>query len=149
MSEDTRSRTKLYLDTYLANSNLTADDDWTEINFIVAYANPDYPIIRVYQEKAVDLVYTVGKPTSELKMGVRYTEHVPITIFTINRIGITGTKLAWKAEEELRRVCETYAHGSFRVSERIEDNETRLGSTVLYSTTFMLNYRRTAAGAHS
>ena len=145
--EDTRYRTKVWLTTHLAPTNLTKDDDVTVVDYAVMYANPNYSINKEFRASSnpVDLLYVISKPTSELKLGVRYTEHIPITIFTIDKYGITGTKLAWKAEEELRRICETYAHGSYRIPDRIGDNEERLGSTTLYSTTLMLEYTRTSA----
>ena len=43
-----------------------------------------------------------------------YEEDVPIEIYCIDKSGITGTKLMWKAERELRHVAETYPEGSRR-----------------------------------
>lgn len=147
MAEDARYRTKYYLESYIVNANLTKDDDATQISFIVAFGNPDYPITKVFLTKGVDLVYSIGEPTSEPLLGADqtaygYTEHVPIRTFCIDKTGITGTKLKWKAERELRRITETYPLGSQRSLERRGDNDKRLGSTILYSTEFILNYRR-------
>jgi len=147
MVEDARYRTKVYLDTYLLNANLTKDDGTTQVSFIVAYADPDYPLIRVFNDKAVDLVFCVGDPNSEAILDsdhypIGYNEAVPITTFCIDKTGITGTKLKWKAEAELRRVCETYPLGSVRSLEKIGDNDQNLGSTILHSREFTLKYRR-------
>ena len=155
MVDDPRVRTKIYLEKYLNYANLiatdnsltpalTKDDGLQNANYIICYGKPNYSMVKVFNMKSVDLIFAIDKPTSELRLGVRYTEHVPITICTVNKAGITGTKLAWKAEAELRRICETQPYGSLHTVDRIEDSEERLGSTVLYSTTFMLNYRRTA-----
>jgi len=146
MPEDARYRTKVYLETYLDNSNLTEDDDWTEVTFIVAYADPDYPLIRVFAE-LVDLVFAIGDPDSiPLKNADHsvygYEEHVPITVWCVDKSGITGTKLKWKAEAELRRILEEHPLGSIRSFERIQDYDQNLGSTVLHSRKFILKYVR-------
>jgi hypothetical protein len=145
MSEDARYRTKILLDTYLLAANLTEDDNSTQVKFIVAYADPDYPLVRVFFDKFVDLVFCVGTPDSiALPVGIGYEENVPITIWCIDKTGITGTKLRWKAEAELRRIVETYPTGSLRNWQRLGDNEKNLGSTVLYSVNYVLRYKRYA-----
>lgn len=144
-AQDARQRTKIWLDSYINSSNITEDDGVTRAKFIVAFANPDYPLIRVFYDKYVDVVFTVGTPNSTaLPVGVGYLEHVPITIWCIDKTGITGTKLRWKAEKELRRIVENYPTGSLRTLDRMSDNEQRLGSTTLYSVTYILRYKRYA-----
>jgi len=140
--QDTRYRTKVYLETYLSSSALP--------NYIVAYGNPDYPITRVFKEKGIDVIFSISEPNSTPLMGhdqtpYGYEEHVPITIFCIDKSNITGTKLKWQAETELRRILETYPLGSLRSLERRRDNDIRIGSTILYSTEFILNYRRSTS----
>jgi len=117
----------------------------TQVSFIVAYGNPDYPLVRVFIDKAVDLVFSIGTPDVEgLPVGIGYLEKVPITIWTIDKTGITGTELRWKAEAELRRIIETYPLGSLRSWERISDNEKNLGGTILYSVSGIMRYKRYA-----
>jgi len=147
MVYDARDRTKVYLDTYLDNANLTKDDDTTQISFIVAYADPNYPLLRVFNDKAIDLVFCVGNPESQAVLDsdhypIGYEENVPITVWCIDKASITGTKLRWKAEAELRRICETYPLGSVRSLERLRDNDANLGSTILYSREFNMKYVR-------
>jgi len=117
----------------------------TQVSFIVCYGNPDYALERVFIDKAVDLVFSIGTPDSvALPLGVGYLETVPISIWTIDKTGITGTELRWKAEAELRRVCEAYPLSSLRDTEKISDNEKNLGSTILYSVTHVMRYKRYA-----
>ena len=118
----------------------------TQVTFIVCYGNPDYPLVRVFIDKAVDLVFSVGTPDTEsLQVGIGYLEKVPITIWTIDKTGISGTELRWKAEAELRRVCEGYNPlGSLRGWERLSDNEKNLGGTILYSVSGIMRYKRYA-----
>lgn len=124
-------------DTYVLTSVSTA------VSFIVAYADADYPLIRVFIDKDVDLVFCIGTPDSEaLPVGVGYIENIPITVWCIDKTGLTGTKLRWKAEAELRRVAETYPSGSLRTLNRLSDNKQNLGSTILYSVNYIMRYTR-------
>lgn len=147
MVDDARTNTRTFLDTYLTSANILEDDGTTEAMWIVCFGKPDYPIIEVFMQKDVDLIFSIGEPNSKplLKHDQTprgYLEHVPITTFCINKPGITGTKLKWQAEAELRRICETYPTGSQRALERRGDNDKLLGSTMLYSTEFWLDYKR-------
>jgi hypothetical protein len=141
--------------THVAFPNVVANTDTyvisktsTQVSFIIAYADPDYPLIRVFIDKAVDLVFCVGDPESEAILDsdhypIGYKESVPITVWCIDKTSITGTKLRWKAEAELRRICEIYPlGGSIRSLERIRDNDKNLGSTILYSREFIMKYER-------
>ncbi len=142
--QDPRQRSKTWLDKYLIAGNLTKDDNSTPAPYITCWADPPYPIIKVFEAKGIDLVFSIATPTSEgLPVGVGYIEHVPITVFTIDKTGISGNKLRWKAEAELRRIAETYPTGSLRGPwERMNNNEQNLGSTTLYSVTYVLPYTR-------
>jgi hypothetical protein len=147
MVSDARSRTKVYLDKYLNGSNLTKDDG-SSASFVVMYANPDYPMVLEFKSPSnVDLIFAIGEPNSTPmidsdKSPYGYEEHIPIRICCIDKTGITGTKLKWKAEAELRRVTEVYFLGSLRTMETSRPEDQRLGSTILYSRDFVLNYRR-------
>ena len=144
--QDPRQRSKVWLDTYLIAGNLTKDDNSTPAQYLTCWADPPYPIIKVFETKGIDLVFSIATPTSEgLPVGVGYLEHVPITVFTIDKTSISGNKLRWKGEAELRRIAETYPTGSLRRPwERMSNNEKNLGSTTLYSVTYVLPYKRYA-----
>lgn len=141
----------MYLDTYLDEDNLTKDNDQTLACFLVFYANPPYPIgyLMSYSEKEVDVAFTIGQPDSRPRIDVctmaayAYDESVPIIVYTIDRANlITGEKMLWKAEAELRRIVETYPEGSLRtLAFRRKGTET-LGGVTLYSLEFRLMYSR-------
>jgi len=147
MVEDSRYRTKVWLETWLTPANLTKDDGVTQVTFIVCFGMPDYPIERIFKDKNVDLVFSVSKPDStpiidSTHYVIGYSEEVPITTFTVNKSGITGTKLNWKAETELRRISENNPLGSLRQFKKLSDSEQNLGSTTLYSSLYQLTYER-------
>jgi len=144
LSEDARYLTKWWLSQHLSLSALTKDDS-SPATFIVFFANPPYSLKREFIDLGIDVLFCVGTPDSEaLPVGRGYIENVPITIWCINKTGITGTILRWKAERELRRICEAYPSGSLRTLDRLSDNEENLGSTILYSVTYVMRYMRFA-----
>lgn len=148
MVADARANNKTYLETYLRNAQLTKDDGSTEVKFIVCYENPDYPMERVFRTpKNVDLIFSIGIPNSSPLPGhdqvpYGYEEHLPIITDCIDKTGITGTLLLWKAAAELRYIGETYPTGSQRILESQRPETKNLGSTILHEQRHIWNYRR-------
>ncbi|MFA5365194.1 MAG: hypothetical protein WC325_08455 [Candidatus Bathyarchaeia archaeon] len=150
LNDDPRYRIKVWLDTYLLAANLTKNDGATECSFITCFSGADYPLTTVFDTKTVDLVYTVNDPESTPfyngdKSIYGYEEKVPVEITTIDKSGISGKNLRWKAECELRRLCETYAFSSLRVMEKRRENTVRAGALIFYSVIFDVTYRRIKA----
>lgn len=143
--QDARYRTKVYLSTYLNQAALTKDDGSPAV-FAVMYAYPDYALSLEFlaASNPVDVLFLIGKPNTESILARRYNEHVPITISAINKTGITGVKLCWKAEAELRRVTDTQPLGSTALCklETIRETTERIGSATIYSTECVMTYRR-------
>ena len=152
MSADPRTNTKTFLEHAtkgLDNENLTKDDGTTEVDFAVRFAGADYNIKREFHTntKPVDLLFDIEMPNSTPLPGhdltpYNYMEHVPIIISCVDRIGITATKLLWKAVAELRRITRLYPTGSQRLIEEERPTTERLGSTILHSQRVVLSYRR-------
>lgn len=149
---DGRNQTKAFLTSYLADANIVRDDGSTEAAYCVIYATSDYDMIMEEfraSSSPVDGLHLIGEPDSRPLIGASqtaygYEEHVPVFVFTIDKAGITGAKLKRMMEAELRRVCETYPIGKECTRPRLErrrDYDQRLGSTILHSTEFVLNYR--------
>lgn len=137
--EDARYRNKVYLETWLNDTALP--------NYIVAYGEPDYPLIRVFKEKGIDLVYSLGEHTSDTVIDsdhypIGYKEHVPVTTLCVGKTNFEGTKLMHQAETELRRVAETQPLGSLRALGTRRPQTKSLGSTTLYSAEYMMEYQR-------
>ena len=133
--EDARHRTKVWLDEHLNAANLPY--------YIVAYGMPDYPMELVFDEKGIDVVFSVDTPeTVPLPVGVGYSETVPIIISAVDKSNMPGTKLRWQAESQLRSVVETNPIGTLRTLTRISDNEQDLGGVKVYSVKYELCYKR-------
>ena len=140
--DDARTNTKTYLETYI-----NEDGALNPVNWIVAYGNPDYSLIKVFQNKSVDLIFNILDPTTTPLKGhdhyvYGYRELVPIVTTCIDKSGISGTQLRWSASAELRRVVEDHPLGSLRNFSEEAPYEKRLGSTVLYQQRFVLDYGR-------
>jgi len=147
MVEDARYRTKVFIDTYWTPGNAT-DDDGAALGKQVMFDSPNYPLILEFKAPSViDVIITVGKPRSTPQIGhdhaaYGYEEHVPIKIFAVDKTGVTGTKAVWQAEAELRRIGEEHPEGSLRSLTEIRGVDQNLGSTIIYGTEYILNYRR-------
>jgi hypothetical protein len=139
--DDSISRTKVWLDTYLTAANLPS--------YITTYSFPiNYPLIRVFYDKAIDVVFSFSKPVSTAiyqgdKTIYGYEENVPIVISAIDKGSVSGKTLLWQAETEIRRLCQTQAFGSLRLMNNNRDKTTRQGVFTLHSAEFTLTYRRT------
>jgi hypothetical protein len=147
MADTAQKRTKVWIDTYWTAANVTKDDGTTPASIIDAYDWPDYPMTRVFYDKAVDGIISVGQPNSKGVIDsdhypVGYEEAVPITLATVDKVGITAIKLLASMEAELRRIHETQPMGSLRRQTGEIPKTQRIGSFFLFSVEYQLNYRR-------
>jgi hypothetical protein len=141
-ADDPIHRTKIWLDAYLLAAYLPA--------FITAYSFPTaYPIIRVFRDKAIDLIFSFSKPMSTPQYNgdkslYGFEENVPITISAVDK-DVTALSMISAAENELRRLCDLHQFGSLRLMNSQKDKTQRSGVFTLHSVEFNLIYRRTKA----
>ena len=133
--DDARYLTKAYWEKYLSLSNLNNHP------YLVCYAWPDYPLSHVFRTKGKHIIYAVDTPESEALLDANmkaygYHERVPTHVCTLD------TELNHLAEQELRRISGAYPEGSLRSLERRGTEIKSFGSTFMYDTTVMLDYRR-------
>ena len=149
MVADARKMIKDFLDARLSATNMKEDDAVTNASFIVCFDYPTYPLIRVFNDKEVDLIFSVGKLTNTAltdytQAPYGYREMVPIDVCCIDKTGITGVKLLQKAEAELRRVIENYTVGTAEWEDLSEGSDiTKFhGRTKIYGVRVILKYVR-------
>lgn len=147
MVDTAQKRTKVWIDAYWTAANVTKDDNSTPATTIDAYEWPDYPLTRVFIDKAVDGIISVGQQSSKVLVDsdhqpIGYDESIPITMCAVDKTGITGIKLLGKMEQELRRIGETHPLGSLRRLTGETPKTQRIGSFFLFSIEYQLNYRR-------
>ena len=149
MVEDARYRTKVFCDTYLTAANILKDDATSQAAFAVIFKKPPYPMIKEYyaSSSAVEVLFLIGKPSSKALLDTDqapygYEEHVPIRILCVDKIGVTGTKLKWTVEAELRRICENNPTGSYRYLEVIDAGDEDIDGTRLYGISTVMSYVR-------
>lgn len=150
--KDPRERTKVYIDTYVRDAQLTLDDDSTQAEWACIFSDPSYPLIFEFRVSPILLdpvfgLYVVEMPNSTADLDFDntpygYTEHVPIHIITVDSTACTGTALNWKMEAELRYVCENNPEGSQRSLEFSRKLDRNLGGMWLYDRLFTLTYWR-------
>jgi hypothetical protein len=151
---DSRGQVKGFLMSNLDCNNITRDDDSTKADYCVMYDNPDYSLVKEFSAPidSVDGIFAIGIPNSVPLIDgdhtvYGYDECVPILIYTIDKVGVSGSRLQGKMEAELRRACDSDSAraGSMHVYlEKCVERKTRMGSNFTYSTEFILKFSRSA-----
>ena len=149
MADDARSRTKVFLDTYVVTpATIMEDNGTTPATVIVQYSNPPYPMIKVFLGKSVDAVFNIDIPQSEAIVDsdgqtIGYNEKVPILIQTVTKPGVTGDLLLWNCAEALRAAVEAHWIGSFRsLTVAASPKSQNMGGWILYGLGAVLTYER-------
>ena len=157
--DDSRYRLKVWIDTYLAAGyyatmgHIYEDNGTTEASNAVMYSLPNVPVkLLFFGTLTYDAVFTIGEPTATVSQGhnfaaYKYQEEIPVTIFAVDKTGLTAVKMLWQAELKLRKIAETYANGTgtLRVLRRTKPSAQYLGGFFLYSVECVLSYMRPAA----
>jgi hypothetical protein len=150
LTTDVRSRHKILLGTYLTAANLKKDNGATAASYIVCFDGASYPVTRVFLTKAIDLIFSVGRGTTKAlgqanKVPYAFDEVCPVTIYAVNKAGITATNLVEQAEQELRHILTDYpfvAGTNIRSLENIKETTVDLGVAHLYSVECAIRYTR-------
>jgi len=151
---DPRYRQKVLLEDGvkgLIAANMKEDDNVTNATYITTFGKVDYPLPRIFITKAVDLIFCIESATTQQLIDHDYTAHayihdVPITIWAIDKAGITATRLIRAAEHELERIVETYPTGSIRSIGKEDPTEEDIGECILWSKQVSIHYKVGKAG---
>jgi len=149
VATDARYRTKVFLDTYITDANLT-DDAAGALTNTVMYAYPPYPKELIFSDNysGFSVVFFVDKPTSKARYSsaksiYAYEESIPVHVHAVDKTGVTAELLLWKAETELRTILQTYPDvTNLRILPTVKDHTVREGSTVFYGFTLTFSYVR-------
>ena len=144
---DVRYRQKYWLNAYLAPASLLEDDGVTQASYIICFDGADYPIWRVFENKGVDLIFSIGNGEADSLIdhnmkAYAYHETVPIELVAVNKTTITATNLIEQAVQELRRIAETYPTGSLRLLGKMNEANVNMDTMKLYSQRCILEYTR-------
>ena len=150
MVNTAQKNTKTYLDANLTAANMLEDNGVTLASFITAYDLPDYPLSRVFIDKAVDIVFSIGQAPAKAVIDsdhwpLGYREEIPIKIYVLDKTGITAIKLLAQVEAELRRIGETYPTalpGSLRRIGQTTPKPELIGATWFWVIEYVFDYRR-------
>jgi hypothetical protein len=138
---------KTYLDTYFNDAAQITGDGGGAVNVIVAFDNPNYPISRVFIDKGVKLIASVGQSESQSIVDsdhypVGYDEKVPVTLAAMDQAGVTAILMLEKGEAELRRVAETYPFGSLRRITGSKPETEWHGGFYIFKVQYVFSYKR-------
>jgi hypothetical protein len=144
---DPRYRHKTYLDSYITDGNLKEDNGSTNVTWRSCFDGAPYPFSKIFLTKNIDLVFSISKEDAKPRLNYEhypyaFDETVSITVYAVNKSGITATNLIEQAEQEIRHVVTDHPLGSIRSIESITHKPVDLGSTTLYSTTVKIKYTR-------
>lgn len=148
---DPRYRQKTYLETYLTANNMKLDNATTNAKILICFSNADLPLHQIFTTLAYDGVITIGKDQAEALYDFNhkpyaFVESVPISIYAVNKAGLTASNLIEQIEQEIRRITTTYPAvngSSIRKIETIRNPEPiDVGGEYLYSTTVTFSYKR-------
>jgi hypothetical protein len=147
MVDSAQNRTKVFLDTYVTGTGITKDDGITQAPIIKAFDLPDYPLSRVFIDKAIDVIFSIGQATSSALIDsdhypLGYREHVPISVFAMDKTGITGIKVLEKAEAVMRAAFEANPIASLRRVSGMKPLTERIGGAYLWACEYSLDYER-------
>jgi hypothetical protein len=148
LTTDPRSRTKIYLDTYLTPANIDGD-------YITSFDGADYNIKYLFNATLgvdIDLVMSIGEEqtvTEDTIYDLPYkdTVTIPITLSAVNKTGITATNLIEQAEREIQKVLVDHALNIGTTSKRSlsssKPNRIDLGNgSYLWQKVVILKYER-------
>jgi hypothetical protein len=148
LTTDPRSRTKIYLDTYLTPGNIAGD-------YITCFDGADYNIKYLFENALgidIDLVMSIGEEqavTEDTIYDLPYKDvvTVPITLYAVNKTGITATNLIEQAEKEIQKVLVDHALNIGTTSKRSlsssKPNRIDLGNgTYLWQKVVTIKYER-------
>ena len=148
MVEDARQRNITWWNAHDVPANITKDDDATAASTINQFEKPPYQLERIYYgTKNVDgiqtWITTTAEPLHDWKHETyAYNENQPILLTAVTKQGITGDKLRWKMETELRRIEETYPLGSVRNMRRSAPVEMDMGTFKQFAVRYDMSYKR-------
>ncbi|MDH5786975.1 MAG: hypothetical protein OEZ40_01605 [Candidatus Bathyarchaeota archaeon] len=151
MSTDPRASIKTLLDASITDANLTRDDAATELKWICMYGPCDVPLDRLFNEKGLDLIFTIEDSTSAITtLGVSHIGSFPVKAWAVDKYSgdakiITAALVLWKATKELRSVFLANPWGSLRSLKEDSVEVHDLGSTRVWSKNHEIEYKTYSA----
>jgi hypothetical protein len=119
LTTDPRHRTKVYLDTYLTPGNIAG-------THITCFDGADYHLKYLFNAALgvdTDLVLSIGEESTVTEdtiydLPYKDTVSIPITLYAVNKTGITATNLIEQAEKEIQLVLDEHPLGIGSTSKR-------------------------------
>ena len=148
MADDVRKTLKDLVTAQINAVAITKDDDVTFAPYTILYETPPWVILHDWLvTNGRYLVITVGRIRVTPKRFIQgvpliYDGRYPVSTWCIDKSDSTGTKLKWKADEEIERIFEDNPGVFSQAAESIEEDDRVLGSIILYSTRTIVKHKR-------
>jgi hypothetical protein len=148
VADDVRKTLKDLITAHINPIVITKDDNVTMATYIIEYESPPWIILQDFIiTQGYDLVFTVGRTLVTPKRFLQgvpliYDGRYPVSTWCVDKTGITGTKLKWKADEELERVFEDNPGTFSQAIDLSQDDDHVLGSVMLYNTRHIIKHKR-------
>ena len=128
----------------------TIDDDVTAADIVVMYQGSPETIRYLFNIEDMDVVVTVEDPAVQSRRDIQdipehYPEVHPVTVTTMDKVGVTGTKMQRKMRAQMRSVVEAAAQGiNYTLKIIRESSSNRRQGGILekvWTTTYHVEYK--------
>ena len=128
----------------------TIDDNVTVADIVVMYQGSPETIRFLFNIEDMDVVVTVEDPAVQSQRDIQdvplhYPEVHPVTVTTMDKVGVSGTKMQRKMRAQMRAVVEAAAHGiNYTLKIIRESSSNRRQGGILekvWTTTYHVEYK--------
>jgi len=128
---------------------VTIDDNVTPASVITLYAGGPETFHWLFTILGFDVVVTVDDPTTQSQRWIQdipehHAENVVVIVTTIDKTGVTGTKMQEKMRTVVRTAIEGSAHGTnyiVRILRETPSPQRKGGIDRIWETTYTVEYR--------
>lgn len=141
---------KITVRNIVAGVATTIDDDVTAAEIVVMYHGSPETLRYLFFIEDVDVVVTVGDPAVQSQRDIQdvpehYPELHPVVVTTVDKTGVTATKMQRKMRAQMRAVVEAAAQGAnytLKIIRESSSNRRRGGVLELvWETTYFIEYK--------
>jgi len=126
---------------------LTKDNDSTEATELFMYSDGEEDFEELFD--TFDVLFLIGPSryvgSRREQQNPHYEDYfISVTVVTINKTGVTGTTMQWKAEVGLRLYVENaglFTGGSIQINPEARPANIRAGGVTIYKRIYTIRYR--------
>ncbi len=141
---------KITVRNIVAGITTTIDDDATPAQIVTMYHGGPETLRYLFFMQNVDVVVTVADPVVQSQRDIQdvpehYSELHPVTVTTVDKTGVTATKMQRKMRAQMRAVVEAAAQGPNYIVKIIRESSSnrRRGGVLqlVWETVYQIQYK--------